>query len=97
MLSCTFVGRLLFVSQSRSGGNVKDVQEAMEMPDVPTAELHATGSPIPGRKRTTAYQRKYKKAFKSIAPKYKLKNGNWKKGGFKAAVKAAHKKAKEMK
>jgi hypothetical protein len=71
-----------------TGGNVQDVAEAMEMPDVPTAELHATG-----RKRKTAYQRAYQKAFKEIAPKYKMKNGKWKKGGFRAAVKAAHKKA----
>lgn len=71
-----------------TGGNVQDVAEAMEMPDVPTAELHATG-----RKRKTAYQRAYQKAFKEIAPKYKLKNGKWKKGGFRSAVKAAHKKA----
>ena len=46
------------------------------------------------KKRSTAYSRKYKKAFKKIAPKYKLKSGKWKKGGFKRAVKAAHKEAR---
>tara|TARA_R100001086_G_scaffold212339_1_gene128265 strand:+ start:89 stop:352 length:264 start_codon:yes stop_codon:yes gene_type:complete len=46
-------------------------------------------------KRRTAYQRKYKKAFKKIAPKYKLKSGKWKKGGFRTAVKLAHKEAKK--
>ena len=45
------------------------------------------------KRKPTAYQKKYKAAFKQIAPKYKLKNGKWKKDGFKAAVKAAHKKA----
>ena len=73
-----------------TGGNVKDVAEAME----PSTVLdHVEHTVATKRKRPTAYQKKYKAAFKSIAPKYKLKNGKWKKGGFKAAVKAAHKKA----
>jgi len=48
----------------------------------------------PKGKKTTAYQRAYKKSFKRVAPKYKKRNGEWKKGGFKAAVKQAHKEAK---
>ena len=72
-----------------TGGNVKDVEEALEMAP---AIVHAESSSTKKR-RPNAYQKKYKAAFKSIAPKYKLKNGKWKKGGFKAAVKAAHKKA----
>jgi hypothetical protein len=47
------------------------------------------------KKKTSAYNRKYKAAFKKIASKYKLKSGKWKKGGFKAAVKAAHKAVKK--
>lgn len=47
------------------------------------------------RKKVSSYNRKYKSAFKKIAPKYKLKSGKWKKGGFKAAVKAAHKAVKK--
>lgn len=43
----------------------------------------------------SAYSRKYKAAFKKIAPKYKLKSGKWRAGGFKAAVKAAHKAVKK--
>lgn len=43
------------------------------------------------RKRLTSYQRKYKAAFKKLKPKYLKNDGTWKKGGFKAAVKAAHK------
>jgi len=42
------------------------------------------------RKKVSAYNRKYKAAFKKIAPRYKLKNGKWKAGGFKRAVKEAH-------
>ena len=49
----------------------------------------------PTKKRKTAYQRRYKKAFKRIAPKYKLKSGKWKKGGFRTAVKLAHKEARK--
>jgi hypothetical protein len=49
----------------------------------------------PKGKKTTAYQRAYKKSFKRVAPKYKKRNGEWKKGGFKAAVRQAHKEAKK--
>lgn len=49
----------------------------------------------PIKKRKTAYQRRYKAAFKKIAPKYKLKSGKWSKNGFKKAVKMAHKMAKK--
>ncbi len=80
-----------------TGGNVRDVEEAME--DLPEHTLMPAKRPnlSKARKSKTAYQRKYKRAFKEIAPRHKLKNGKWKKGGFKAAVKAAHKKAKGMK
>ena len=47
------------------------------------------------KKTTSAYNRKYKSAFKRLAPKYKLKSGKWKKNGFKSAVKAAHKAVKK--
>ncbi len=72
-----------------TGGNVRDVEEALDMAP---AIVHAESSSTKKRK-PNAYQKKYKAAFKQIAPKHKLKNGKWKKGGFKAAVKAAHKKA----
>lgn len=48
----------------------------------------------PKKKRSSAYQRKYKAAFKKIQKKYKLKNGKWKKGGFRSAVREAHRLAK---
>lgn len=76
-----------------TGGNVEDVEEAMQSEIIADSMLEG-GTNVRGRKRRmTAYQKKYKAAFKSLAPKYKLKNGKWKKGGFKAAVKAAHRKA----
>ena len=43
----------------------------------------------PKKKRSTAYQRRYKANFKKIAPRFKLKSGKWKKNGFKQAVKMA--------
>ncbi|MHA1882507.1 MAG: hypothetical protein ACTSUO_05625 [Candidatus Thorarchaeota archaeon] len=75
-----------------TGGNVRDVEEALGEV-MPAMTSHSDSMPQPKKRKVTAYQREYKKAFKSIAPKHKLKNGKWKKGGFKAAVKAAHKKA----
>jgi len=47
------------------------------------------------KKTASAYNRKYKAAFKKLAPKYKLKSGKWKKSGFKSAVRAAHKAVKK--
>lgn len=49
------------------------------------------------KRRKSAYSRKYKKAFKQVASKYKLKSGAWRTGGFDKAVKEAHKLAKKMK
>ena len=42
-------------------------------------------------RKKSAYQRRFKANFKKIAKRFKLKSGKWKKGGFKAAVKLAHK------
>ena len=49
------------------------------------------------KRKASAYNRKYKAAFKKIAPRYKLKSGKWKSGGFRRAVKEAHKMAKRGK
>jgi len=49
------------------------------------------------KRKTSAYARKYKKAFAKVSKKFKLKNGSWRKGGFDRAVKEAHKLAKKMK
>lgn len=71
-----------------TGGNVKDVAEALG-----TTVMEETVGAVEKvvKRKATAYQQKYKKAFDNVAKKYKLKNGKWKKNGFKAAVKAAHK------
>ena len=49
--------------------------------------------PTPTRRKVSAYNRKYKAAFKKVSSTYKLKSGKWKKNGFRLAVKAAHKMA----
>lgn len=53
-------------------------------------DLQAADKP----KRKTAYQRRYKAAFKKISKRYKLKSGKWKKNGFRLAVKEAHRLAR---
>ena len=47
------------------------------------------------KRKTTAYQRRYKANFKKISDRFKLKSGKWKKNGFKMAVKMAHKMSKK--
>lgn len=47
------------------------------------------------KRRATAYQKRYKANFKKISKRFKLKNGKWKKNGFKQAVKLAHKMSKK--
>lgn len=81
-----------------TGGNVQDVQQALDQADadsrIESLYPQTVTSPTGSNKPPTAYQRRYKSAFKSLAPKYKLKNGKWKKGGFKRAVKESHKMAR---
>ena len=65
-----------------------DVNRALDLvgaPDIPKVV----------KRKTSAYARKYKTAFKKVASTYKNKNGTWKKGGFRKAVKAAHKAVKK--
>ena len=57
--------------------------------------LSQEAAPTPKKRRKSAYGRKYSAAFKKLSSKYKNKNGTWKKGGFKSAVKAAHKAVKK--
>lgn len=73
-----------------TGGNVEDFEQGV----AETQALEAVSEAPKRKKKTTAYQRKYKKAFAKVKPKHMNKNGKWKKGGFKAAVKAAHRMCK---
>ena len=81
--------------------------EYMSLMRLLTSERESEGASLANRenmkdqdkpkRRKSAYSRKYKKAFDQVSKTYKKKNGEWKKNGFKAAVKAAHTKAKKMK
>ena len=53
-----------------------------------------TPEPVQKKRKVSASQRRYGRAFKRVAPSFKLKNGSWKKNGFRNAVRAAHKLAK---
>ena len=57
-------------------------------------EAPADNQVMPKKKKSSAYSRRYKANFRKVAPRFKLKNGKWKKNGFKSAVKLAHKMSK---
>lgn len=44
-------------------------------------------------KKASAYNKRYRAAFKKVSPRYKTKSGKWKKNGFRSAVKEAHRMA----
>lgn len=50
--------------------------------------------PEPKKKKMSAYTKRYKANFAKIEDNYKLKNGKWKKNGFKRAVQEAHRMSK---
>jgi len=56
-----------------------------------TSSTPSVESPMPKKKKSSAYSRRYKANFKKIAPQFKMKSGKWKKNGFRSAVKLAHK------
>lgn len=56
--------------------------------------MNQTEASAKPKKRASAYQRRYKAAFKKIQKRYKLKSGKWKKNGFRLAVREAHRMAK---
>ena len=62
------------------------------------ARLTALDNPPPEvkqKRKPTAANKKYSKAFKKLAPQFKKKNGSWKKNGFKNCCKASHKMCKK--
>lgn len=69
-----------------TGGNVQDVQQVVEEIVVPDRK--------PKKRKKSKYHTAYGKAFKRLAPDYKLKSGAWKKNGFKRCAAAARKIAK---
>lgn len=62
----------------------------------PTSEAIAMKA-IKGKRKASAYSKRYGKAFKKVSKDYLKKKGGWKLNGFKSAQKAAHKLAKSSK
>jgi len=58
-------------------------------------DMSSDNQVMPKKKKMSAYTRRYKANFKKIENNYKLKNGNWKKNGFKRAVTEAHRMSKK--
>lgn len=70
--------------------------EMMSSQPIDMAQTMSDGSPAPRKRTSKRYARTYKREFRKIAPKFKTKSGKWKKDGFKAAVRAAHRATKKM-
>jgi len=79
-----------------TGGNVKDVEEALISDTGLEMQNDSVDSQL-RKHKVSAYQKRYKKAFKQLAPNYKGKNGKWRKNGFRRCVRAAHAKARQDK
>lgn len=71
---------------------ISGLSSEMQLPGNEDAVMVSSNKP---KRRATSYQRRYKANFKKIAKRFKLKNGRWKKNGFKQAVKLAHKMSKK--
>ena len=79
---CSECGTSLGSSSTRKGETRKTARKAY------------SPAPVKRKRKASAYSKKYGRAFKSVAPRYKKKSGGWKKDGFRLAQKAAHRKAK---
>jgi hypothetical protein len=77
--------------EAAKAGATAGVESFVADPNAAMAQFNAVAPPK--KRRASAYNRKYKAAFKKVAPRYKLKSGKWKAGGFRRAVKEAHKMA----
>ena len=66
------------------------------LPDQPPSFERDMDLAVRKQKKSTKYSRTYKKEFRRLAPGNKMKNGQWKKGGFKRTVRAAHRSTKRI-
>lgn len=69
--------------------------EAAKQADSPTQKRTTAAMPKKKKRAASAYSKRYGRAFKKLAPKYKKKNGQWKKDGFKRCAAAARREAKK--
>lgn len=108
--NCTRLERMLF-QLIAPGDTLQTLQPAIANTGIPlTPELAVALDRLarPGqeavamkavktKRKASKYAKKYGRAFKKVASRYKTKSGSWKKNGFRNAQKAAHKLAKGMK
>ena len=64
--------------------------------EMPNSELATLAVERKAKRKSSKYSRTYKKEFRKVAPRFKMKNGKWKKDGFKAAVRAAHRATRKI-
>ena len=73
---------------------LEEYEALREMAMGSTSMTSSTPEPVQKKRKASAASKRYGRAFKKVAPKYKLKSGKWKVNGFRSAVRAAHKLAK---
>ena len=81
---CPRCGEALHSDGTTARKGTKTIRKAFDKPEPMSKKI----------RKASPYAKKYGRAFKKVASKYKKKNGGWKKDGFKRAQKAAHKLAK---
>lgn len=64
--------------------------------EMPNADLATMAVERKSKSRTSKYGRTYKREFRRIAPSFKTKSGQWKKNGFRSAVRAAHRATRKI-
>lgn len=69
--------------------------EAAKAADSGKSKQRTVRQPAKKKRAASAYSKRYGRAFKKLAPKYKKKNGQWKKDGFKRCAAAARREAKK--
>ena len=74
---------------------LEEYEALREMAMGVTTEVIEEVIPAPKKRKPSAYNLRYSKAFKRIQGDYKKQNGQWKKNGFKRAAAAARKLAKK--
>lgn len=72
---------------------IRLLEAAKSDPETPKSARKSTKSKP--KRKASAYSKRYGRAFKQLAPKYKKKNGQWKKDGFKRCAAAARRRAKK--
>lgn len=92
--SLTLGQRASFMIYIKEGEVLRQVQETDAMKADRTLEedeaIALASLPKTKKKKKSPYKKAYSKAFQQIKPEYLKANGQWKKGGFKRAVKRAH-------